>query len=129
VAGRCCNAPGIRQDGAQVRLVQGQGQGPVEELTAQGADETFADRVHPRCLHRGACTAVRRIVMPVAWKTASKEGVKFEPRSRIRNRKPVNRWPRSRARFAVLLHRPHAGRVGGDAADVHPAGAVLDQHR
>jgi len=29
--------------------------------------------------------AVHRIVAPVAWKTASKERVKFDPRSRIRN--------------------------------------------
>jgi hypothetical protein len=28
---------------------------------------------------RGACTAVRTMVMPVAWKTASKERVKFDP--------------------------------------------------
>jgi len=34
---------------------------------------------------RGAWTAVRRILVPVAWKTASKEAVKFEPWSRIRN--------------------------------------------
>ena len=34
---------------------------------------------------RGAWTAVRRILAPVAWKTASNEAVKFEPRSRIRN--------------------------------------------
>jgi hypothetical protein len=37
------------------------------------------------------------MVVPVAWKTASKDVVKFDPRSRIRNRKPVNRSPRSRA--------------------------------
>ncbi len=37
-------------------------------------------------LIRGACTAARRIVMSVAWNTASEEWVKFEPRSRIRNR-------------------------------------------
>jgi len=30
---------------------------------------------------RGARTAVRRIVVPVAWKTASKEAVKIPPRS------------------------------------------------
>jgi hypothetical protein len=30
--------------------------------------------------------AVRKIVVPAAWKTASKERVKFDPRSRIRNR-------------------------------------------
>jgi hypothetical protein len=34
---------------------------------------------------RGAWTAVRRIVVPVAWKTASKEEVEFDPWSRIRN--------------------------------------------
>jgi hypothetical protein len=34
---------------------------------------------------RGAWTAVRRILAPVAWKTASKAQVKFDPRSRIRN--------------------------------------------
>jgi len=32
---------------------------------------------------RGAWTAVSRILPPVAWKTASNEAVKFEPRSRI----------------------------------------------
>jgi hypothetical protein len=30
---------------------------------------------------RGACTAVRRIVAPAAWKTASKDPVKVDPRS------------------------------------------------
>ena len=34
---------------------------------------------------RGAWTAVRRILVPAAWKMASKEGVKFDLRSRIRN--------------------------------------------
>jgi hypothetical protein len=34
---------------------------------------------------RGVCTAVRRILVPAAWKTASDEAVKFDPRSRIRN--------------------------------------------
>jgi hypothetical protein len=34
---------------------------------------------------RGAWTAVRRILVPAAWKTASKDEVKFDPRSRIRN--------------------------------------------
>jgi hypothetical protein len=37
---------------------------------------------------RGACTAVRKIVVPLAWKTASNKAVKFEPRSRIRNLSP-----------------------------------------
>ena len=30
---------------------------------------------------------------------------------------------------AGLLHRPLAGGVGGDAAQMHPAGAVLDEHQ
>ena len=69
------------QDSAQVRLVQDQG--PVAELTAQGADQALADRVHPRRLQsrahdRGAG----------GWNTASKERVKFDPRSWIRNRNP-----------------------------------------
>jgi predicted component of type VI protein secretion system len=34
---------------------------------------------------RRAWTDVRRILVPVAWKTASNEAVKFEPRSRSRN--------------------------------------------
>jgi len=34
---------------------------------------------------RGAWTAVRMILVPAAWNTASNEAVKFEPRSRIRN--------------------------------------------
>ena len=42
----------LGQDRSQVRLVQDQG--PVEDLTAQGADKALADRVHPRRLHRGA---------------------------------------------------------------------------
>jgi hypothetical protein len=40
----------------------------VEELTAQGAEETFAGRVRP-----GASTAVKRVLTPVAWKAASKD--------------------------------------------------------
>jgi hypothetical protein len=35
-----------------VRLAEDQH--AVEELAAQGADEAFAGRVHPRSLHRGA---------------------------------------------------------------------------
>jgi hypothetical protein len=34
---------------------------------------------------RGAWTALRRILVPTAWKTAVKEAVKFDPRSRITN--------------------------------------------
>ena len=57
---------------------------------------------------RGAWTAVRRILVPVAWKTASNEAVKFDPRSRIRNRMSPNRSQRVRARLRACctVHSP-----------------------
>ena len=61
-------------------------------------------------------------------KTASKEEVNFDPRSRIRNRKSSNRSPRP-MQVAGLLHGPLAVRVGGDAAQMHPAGVMLDDHQ
>jgi hypothetical protein len=55
-------------------------QNAVEELSAQGTDEPLAGCVHARCLDGGAQD-------PGAGglKTASKDAVKFDPRSRIRN--------------------------------------------
>ena len=57
---------------------------------------------------RGAWTAVCKILALAAWKTASKEQVKFEPRSRIRNRKSSDRSPRFRARLRACctVHSP-----------------------
>ena len=66
------------QDGAQMAPPRGSAGG--RGALAQGADEPLADRVHAR-----AWTAVRKILVPAAWKTASNEAVKFDPRSRIRN--------------------------------------------
>jgi hypothetical protein len=67
--------------------------------------------------------------VPVAWKTASNEAVKFEPRSRSRNLMSPNRSPRARARLRACwtVHSP--GGVFGDAAKVHPAGCVLNEHQ
>jgi hypothetical protein len=70
---------------------------------------------------------VRTIVVPAAWKTASNEAVKFGPRARSRNLMSANRS--LRARVAGLLHGPLASGVRGDAAKVHPAAAVLDEHQ
>ena len=67
--------------------------------------------------------------MPFAWKTASKDRVKFDPRSRIRNRKFSNPLAEGEGEVAGLLHGPFASGVRGDAAEVHPAGAVLDEHQ
>jgi hypothetical protein len=89
--------------GAVVLLVFGQGcsqvrfaedEAAVKEFAAQGADGR-SQIAFIRC----AWTAVRKIVVPVAWKAASKERVKFDPRSRIKNRKSLNRSPRFIARL------------------------------
>jgi hypothetical protein len=69
-------------------------QHPIEEFAAQSASEAFADRVHARRLD-----GVRRILASAAWKTASKERVKFDPRSRSRNLMSSNRSPRLVARL------------------------------
>ena len=42
---------------------------------------------------------------------------------------PSNRSPGVRARLRALLHGPLAGGRCGDAAEVHPAGAVLDEYQ
>jgi hypothetical protein len=65
----------------------------------------------------------------VTWKTASNEAVKFDPRSRIRNLMPSNRSSRLRARLRACCRVHLAGRVRGDAGEVHPASAVLDGHQ
>ncbi len=67
--------------------------------------------------------------MPFAWKTASKDRVKFVPRSRIRNRKFSNPLAEGAGEVAGLLYGPFASGVRGDTAEVHPAGAVLDEHQ
>jgi hypothetical protein len=110
------------QDGAQVDLVQDQG--PVENLTAQGADQALADRVHPRGLHRGAHDG---------GAGGLEDGIegRGEVRPAVADEEPE--IPESLAevegQVASLLHCPVAGRVSGDAAEVHPAGAVLDEHQ
>ena len=57
---------------------------------------------------RGTRTALRRILAPVAWKTASNEAVKFDPRSRITDLMSSNRWSRVRARLRArcTVHSP-----------------------
>jgi hypothetical protein len=64
------------------------------------------------CFVRGACTAVRKIVVPAAWKTAPEERVKSGPRSRIRNRKSPGGSPRFMARLRACC-TPSSHRSGG----------------
>jgi hypothetical protein len=76
-------------DGAQMPLAEDQP--AAGEFAAQGGPA----RCSQIAFHRGAWMAVRRILAPVAWKTASKERVTFGPRSRMRNLISSNRLPRS----------------------------------
>ena len=58
----------------------------VGEFGVGGADGAVADdgsylRWQVVALMRGAWTAVLKILVPLAWKTASNEAVKFDPMS------------------------------------------------
>ena len=66
--------------------------------------------------------------MPAAWRTASKAG---EVRSAVADQEPYILQPlaEGESEVAGLLHCPLAGGVRGDAAEVHSAGTVLDEHR
>ena len=85
---------------------------------------------------RGTRTAVHAILIPAVWKTASKDGVKFDPRSRIRNLTSSNRSPRPRARLPACctVHSPVGSAVtppmctGGCHADEHQHVYALRQH-
>ena len=101
----------LGQDSTQMSLAEDQH--AIQELSAQGADYAFTDRVHAR--H----PAGRRILAPVVWKTAPDEEVKSGPRSQITNLMSSNRW--SRVRAMRTAGSPLAGGIRDDAAEVHPA--------
>ena len=75
---------------------------------------------------RGTWTAVRRILAPVAWNMASNEACR-EVRSAVTDEELDVLEPlvEGQGEVAGLLHRPLAGGVGGHAAKMHPAGAML----
>jgi hypothetical protein len=52
-----------------------------------------------------------------------------EVRSAVANQEPEIFEPPVEGKVAGLLHRPLASGARGDAAEVHPAGAVLDKHQ
>jgi hypothetical protein len=78
---------------------------------------------------RGAWTAVRRIVVPVAWKTASNEAVKVRAAVADQELDVLELLAEGEGEVAGLLHGPLAGRMCSDTAQVHPAGAMLDEHQ
>ena len=110
------------QDGAQMAFPEDQH--AVQDLTAQGTDESLADRVHPRSLDS-------RAQDPGA--SSLEDGVErgSEVRSAIADQEPDVLEPLTvgEGEVAGLLHCPVPGRVRGDAAQVHPAGTVLDEHQ
>jgi hypothetical protein len=112
----------LGQDGSQVCLAENQH--TIEELAAKGADEPFAGRVHTRSLDRGAQD-------PGAG--GLEDGVERggEVRSAVADQEPDVLEPvvEGEGEVAGLLHSPLARRVRGDAAEVHPASAMLDEHQ
>jgi hypothetical protein len=93
----------------------------VEELSAQGADEPLADRVHARRLGGGAQD-------PGAGGLEGGVERGGEVRSTVADQKLNVLEPLGEAEGEVagLLHGPRARRARGDPANVHPAGAMLD---
>ena len=73
--------------------------------------------------------APTRILVPAAWNTASNEAVKSGPAVAEQEPDVFELLVEAEGEVAGLLHGPLAGRVGGDAAEVHPAGAVLDKQQ
>jgi hypothetical protein len=108
---RCAGAP--RRD-----------QHAVEEFSAQGADQSFADRVLPRSLD-GRTHDPRADGLEDGIERAS------EVRSAIADQEPDVLEPLAEAESEVagLLRCPVSGWVRGDAAQMHPAGTVLDEHQ
>jgi hypothetical protein len=103
-AGPCCSAPGSRL-GRLGRRADVARRGSACGRGVRGAGCRRGVRRSRSC---GAWTAVRRIPAPVAWKTASKERVKSDPRSRMRNLMPSDRSPRlmPRLRACCTVHSP-----------------------
>ena len=88
-----CSAPGTRPG----RSAGGARRGSACDRGAPGAGCRRGARRPRSSAEPGR--AVRTILVPAAWKTASNETVKFDPRSRTRNLMLSNRSPRVRARL------------------------------
>ena len=108
-AGRCpgaagpgCSAPGTRPG----RRADAARRGSASGRGVLGAG--WPARRSQIAFIRGAWTAVRTILAPVAWNTASKAQVKFDPRSRIRKLMSANlsSRPRARLRACCTVHSP-----------------------
>src|ERR1019366_7773336 len=110
------------QHGAQ--MARPEDQHAVEELTAQSAGEALAGRVHPRSLDGGAQD-------PGAGGLEYGVEGRGEVRSAVADQESNALEPLAEGdgEVAGLLHRQIASGIGGDATEVHPAGAMLDEHQ
>jgi hypothetical protein len=99
-------------------------QHPVQYLSAQGADEAFAGRVHARCLDSGTQDP---------GTGGLEHGVERggEVRSAVADEEldVLELLAEGEGEVAGLLHRSLAGGVGGDSAKMHPAGAMFDGYQ
>src|SRR5690242_1623931 len=95
-----------------------------EKFSAQGADEPLADGVHARSLDGGA-----QDPGPGGLEDRVERG--GEVRSAVADQELDALEPlvEAEGEVAGLLHGPLARRAGGDPAEVHPAGAVLDEYQ
>src|SRR5450755_461336 len=112
----------LREDGAQVRPAEDQR--PVEDLTAQRTHEPLAGGVHPGRLDSAyQDSGAGRL----------KHGVEGggEVRAAVADQELdlVESLVKAKSEVAGLLHGPLTGGMRGDAAEVHPASAVLDEHQ
>ena len=96
----------------------------VQKLAAQGADEPFADRIHTgssdRCAQDPGASGLEDSVergSEVRAVVAEQEPDVPEP------------FAEGKSEVAGLLDCPLPGGMFGDAAEVHPAGAVLSEHQ
>jgi hypothetical protein len=96
----------------------------VEEFAAQGAGEAFADRIRAWRLDGGAQD-------PGAGGLEDGVEVAGKVRSAVADEDPDVREPiaEGHAETVGLLHRPLTGGVGGAAAEMTPASAVLDENQ
>ena len=109
----------LGQHGCGMPLVDDQE--AVEEFAADRPDEAFGGRIGPRCPHR-------RLDDPDV--DGGEDGVEGggEPAVSVSDEEPEAAVGviEVHQQIAGELGEPGAGRMGGDAEDVHPAGGVLD---
>ena len=109
-AGRCPGAagPGCGAPGWYSARTARRCRSPRISIRSRSSRRRVPTRRSQIAFIPGAWTAVRRILAPAAWNTASKTQVKFDPRSRTRNLMSahLSSRPRTRLRACCTVHSP-----------------------